>query len=66
MLRVIQEIPFQIPVPEDDVNSSIDKIKIASSKGIDETLPKFVKLSQCVLSFVLTKPFNKCVQQETS
>ena len=65
MLRVIQEIPFQIPVPE-DVNSSIDKIKIASSKGIDETPPKFVKLSQCVLSFVLTKPFNKCVQQETS
>ena len=52
-------------ISEEDVNSSIDKIKIASSKDIDEIPSKFVKLSQCVLSPVLTKLFNKCVQQET-
>ena len=56
---VLQEIS------EKDVNSGVDKIKIASSKGIDEILPKFVKLSKCVLSPVLTKLFNKCVLQET-
>ena len=51
-------------INEEDVNSSIDKIKIASSEGIHEIPPKFVKLLKCVLFPVLTKLFNKCVQQE--
>ena len=55
---VLQEIS------EEGVNFSIDKIKIASSKGIDEIPLKFVKLSKGVLSPVLTKLLNKCVQQE--
>ena len=43
---VLQEIS------EEDVNSSIHKIKIALSKGTDETPPEFVKLSKCALSFI--------------
>ena len=57
--------PFVLQeISEKDVNSSIDKIKIASSEGIDEIPPKFVKLSKCVLFLVLTKLFNKCGRQE--
>ena len=56
---VLQEIK------EENVSSSIDKIKLALSKGINEIPPKFVKLSKCVPSPVLAKLFNKCVQQET-
>ena len=50
---------------EEEVDSCIDNIKSGSAQGSDETPPKFVKLSRCIISPLLTKLFNKCLKQET-
>ena len=57
---------FVLPeICEEEVNSCIDNIKSGSAQGSDEIPPKFVKLSKCIISPLLTKLFNKCIKQET-
>ena len=56
---------FLILQTEHDVNDCINKIKINSAHGIDEIPSKFVKMSNCILSPVLAKLFNKCIKLET-
>ena len=52
-------------ITEHDVSDSINNIKINSAHGIDEIPSKFVKMSNCILSPVLAKLFNKCIKLET-
>ena len=52
-------------ITEEEVSVCFDKIKIRSAHGIDQIPAKFVKLAKCVLLPILTKLFNKCVNQET-
>ena len=57
---------FVLPeICEEEVNSCIDNIKSGSAQRSDEIPPKFVKLSKCTISLLLTKLFNKCINQET-
>ena len=50
---------------EEEVNFCIDNIKSGSAQGSDEIPLKFVKLSKCIISPLLTKLFNKCIKQES-
>ena len=50
---------------ENDVSDCINNIKINSAHGTDEISSKFVKMSNCILSPVLAKLFNKCIKLET-
>ena len=52
-------------ITEHDVSDCINNIKINSAHGIDEIPSKFVKMSNCILSPVLAKLFNKCIKLET-
>ena len=52
-------------VNEQDVSACINNIKMNSAHGIDEIPSKFVKMSNCVLTPVLTKLYNKCIKIET-
>ena len=52
-------------ITEHDVSDCINNIKINSAHGIDEIPPKFVKMSNCILSPVLAKLFNKCIKLDT-
>ena len=52
-------------ITERDVSACINNIKIDSAHGIDEIPSKFVKMSNCILSSVLGKLFNKCIILET-
>ena len=57
---------FALPeICEEEVNSCIDNIKSGSAQGSHEIPPKFVKLSKCIISILLTKLFNKYIKQET-
>ena len=52
-------------ITEHDVSDCINNIKINSAHGIDEIPYKFVKMSNCILSRVLAKLFNKCIKLKT-
>ena len=52
-------------ITEDEVNGSIDCIKIHSSQEFDQIPAKFLKLAKCVLAPILAKLFNKCIKQKT-
>ena len=57
---------FVLPeICEEEVNSCIGNIQSGSAQGSHEIPPKFVKLSKCITSPLLTKLFNKCIKQET-
>ena len=55
---VLQEITTE------DVSNVVDSIKSHSASGIDDILPKFVKLANCILSPYLANSFNKCIDQD--
>jgi len=55
---VLQEID------EEEISSYIKNIKTSSAPGPDEIPPKFVKFANIILTPILTKLFNKCIQQE--
>ena len=50
---------------DEKVNFSINNIKVNSAPGSDEIPPKFVKLAKIILTPLLTKIFNKCIQHKT-
>ena len=52
-------------ITEEEVSECFYKIKIHSAHGVGQVPAKFVELAKCVLSLVLTKLFNKCVNQGT-
>ena len=52
-------------ITEHDVSDCINNIKINAAHGMDEIPSKFVKMSNCILSPVLAKLFNKCIKLET-
>ena len=54
-----------LEICEEEVNSCIANIKSGSAQGSDEIPPKFVKLSKCIISPLLTKLFNKSIKQGT-
>jgi len=52
-------------ISEEEVSTCISNIKTYSAHGPDEIPSKFVKLANKVLTSMLTKLFNKCIQLET-
>ena len=52
-------------ITEHNASAWINNIKINSAHGIDEIPSKFAKMSNCILSPVLAKLFNKCLTLET-
>ena len=53
-----------LEICEEETSSCIDNIKSGSAQGPDEIPPKFVKLSKCIISPLLSKVFNKCIKQK--
>jgi len=51
-------------IDEEEISSYIKNTKTSSAPGPDEIPPKFVKFSNIILTPILTKHFNKCMQQE--
>ena len=59
----LQSFAFQ-KIDEEEVNFCINNIKVNSAPGLDGIPFKFVKLAKIILTPLLTKIFNKCVQHE--
>ena len=51
-------------ITESEVSFAISDVKSNSAPGIDGISPKFVKMARVVLTPILTKLYNKCLQQE--
>ena len=51
-------------ITESEVSLAISDVKSNSAPGIDGISPKFVKMARVVLTPILTKLYNKCLQQE--
>ena len=49
----------------EDVSDCVDKLKPCTAPGLDQISPKFVKLSKCVLTPLLARLFNRCIELET-
>ena len=51
-------------ITESEASLAISDVKSNSTPGIDGISPKFVKMARVVLTPILTKLYNKCLQQE--
>ena len=51
-------------IDEEEVNFCINNIKVNSAPGSDGIPSRFVKLAKTILTPLLTKNFNKCIQHE--
>ena len=59
----LKSFAFQ-EIDEEKVNFCINNIKVNSAPGSDGIPPRFVKLAKTILTPLLTKIFNKCIQHE--
>ena len=59
----LQSFAYQ-DIDEEKVNFCINNIKVSSAPGSDGIPPRFVKLAKTILTPLLTKIFNKCIQHK--
>ena len=53
-----------LDIAENEVACAIDNVKTNSAPGPDGIPPKFIKMSKVILVPVLTKLYNKCLEEE--
>ena len=53
-----------LEIDEEEVIFCINNIKVNAAPGSDEIPLRFVKLAKTILTPLLTKIFNKCIQHE--
>ena len=49
---------------EREISLAISDVKSNSASGFDDIFPKFMKMAKVALAPILTKLYNKCLQQE--